>query len=437
MQNKIKTIAHLSDIHIRKLHRLVEYREVFKRLYKKLREIKPDLIYVGGDIVHGKLDTSPEETRLVASFFLKLTSITEVVLITGNHDVNLQNKSREDALSPIIDLVKKINPNIHYWKKSGRYTIRNIDFGVMSIFDIDKNGNQLTDKLPDPVHLDNEHKIALYHGPVDTIEVDSGFKMTTKHVTSRTFNGYDCVLLGDIHKRQQISTYNKDAQTPSAYYCGSLIQQGFAEVPSKGFLLWDVEKRKPQFIQIENDYGFKTITVDNGKILNSTTHNKPKGNIRIKYWNTTLEQIKDIQVELRKQYGNFNNKYKLLKQGSESFLLDQPILDFAFTSPPYFDWEQYDDDESQSYLKWSHLQDWKLGFLFTTLNNAYRGLKQGKYCAINVANTKHYPTFEDDTRECAEKVGFTWVKTYKLQLSSQEQGSKWEPVFLFQKRNNG
>ena len=140
-------------------------------------------------------------------------------------------------------------------------------------------------------------------------------------------------------------------------------------------------------------------------------------------------------VELRKQYGNFNNKYKLLKQGSESFLLDQPILDFAFTSPPYFDWEHYDDDdESQSYLKWSHIGDWKLGFLFVTLNNAYRGLKQGKYCAINVANTKNYPTFEDDTRECAEKVGFTWVKTYKLQLSSQEQGSKWEPVFLFQKK---
>ena len=48
-------------------------------------------------------------------------------------------------------------------------------------------------------------------------------------------------------------------------------------------------------------------------------------------------------------------------------------------------------------------------------------------------NSDH-TTFEDDTRECAEKVGFTWVKTYKLQLSSQEQGSKWEPVFLLQKR---
>ena len=33
--DKIKTIAHLADIHIRKLHRFVEYRDVFNRLYKK------------------------------------------------------------------------------------------------------------------------------------------------------------------------------------------------------------------------------------------------------------------------------------------------------------------------------------------------------------------------------------------------------------------
>ena len=26
---------------------------------------KPDIIYIGGDVVHGKLDTSPEETRMV------------------------------------------------------------------------------------------------------------------------------------------------------------------------------------------------------------------------------------------------------------------------------------------------------------------------------------------------------------------------------------
>ena len=48
MDKKIKKIAHLADIHIRKLHRFVEYRDVFDRLYKNLRKLKPDLIYIGG-----------------------------------------------------------------------------------------------------------------------------------------------------------------------------------------------------------------------------------------------------------------------------------------------------------------------------------------------------------------------------------------------------
>ena len=92
MDKKIKKIAHLADIHIRKLHRFVEYRDVFSRLYKKLEELKPDLIYIGGDVVHGKLDTSPEETRMVADFFLALCDIAPTIIIPGNHDCNLNNK---------------------------------------------------------------------------------------------------------------------------------------------------------------------------------------------------------------------------------------------------------------------------------------------------------------------------------------------------------
>ena len=52
------------------------------------------------------------------------------------------------------------------------------------------------------------------------------------------------------------------------------------------------------------------MTVKNGEIKNSTTHNKPfeltfmppKGRVKVKFWDTTLEQIKDIQIGLRKQY---------------------------------------------------------------------------------------------------------------------------------------
>ena len=292
----IKTIAHLADIHIRKLHRFVEYRKVFKQLYKQLRVVKPDLIYIGGDIVHGKLDTSPEEVRMVANFFLSLCKIAPTIVIPGNHDCNLNNKSREDTLSPIIDLVKKIDPHLHYWKKSGTYTYENVDFGVMSIYDRDKGGNQLTDGLPDPSKFTNEHKVALFHGGVDKHEYDNNFVVRDEHVKIETFDGYDVVLLGDIHKRQFLN----DDKTIG--YPGSLIQQNFGERPSHGFLLWDLETKKAEFHPVKNDYGFKIVNVESGVIQNKMNFVPIKGRVKIKYWDTTLEQIKDIQMDLRRQY---------------------------------------------------------------------------------------------------------------------------------------
>jgi len=299
----IKTIAHLADIHIRKLHRFVEYRQVFKNLYKQLKDLKPDAIFIGGDVVHGKLDTSPEEVRMVANFFLELSKIAPTIVIPGNHDCNLNNKSREDTLSPIVDLVKKITPNLHYWKKTGVYTMDNVDFAHLSIFDIDKEGKQRTDTMPSPDNHREQTKIALFHGGVDKHFYDNGFQVQDDRVTNDTFDGYDMVLLGDIHKRQFLN------EEETIAYPGSLIQQNYSEEPSHGFLLWDVEKRKATYHEVENDYGYKILRVEKGEIQNSTTGNPyeltfmpPKGRVKIKFWDTTLEQIKDIQIGLRKQY---------------------------------------------------------------------------------------------------------------------------------------
>ena len=298
----IKTIAHLADIHIRKLHRFVEYRQVFKNLYKQLKKLKPDAIYIGGDVVHGKLDTSPEEVRMVANFFLELCKIAPTIIIPGNHDCNLNNKSREDTLSPIVDLVQKITPNLHYWKKTGVYNMDNVDFAHLSIFDIDKEGKQRIDTMPNPKDLKNT-SIALFHGGVDKHFYDNGFQVQDDRVTNDTFAGYDMVMLGDIHKRQFLN------EEETIAYPGSLIQQNYSEEPSHGFLLWDVEKRKATYHQVKNDYGYKILNVEDGKILNSTTGKPfeltfmpPKGRVKIKFTNTTLEQIKDIQIGLRKQY---------------------------------------------------------------------------------------------------------------------------------------
>ena len=45
-------IAHVSDIHVRKLKYHKEYRAVFEQLYEKLKEEKPDIIVNTGDTFH-------------------------------------------------------------------------------------------------------------------------------------------------------------------------------------------------------------------------------------------------------------------------------------------------------------------------------------------------------------------------------------------------
>ena len=129
-----------------------------------------------------------------------------------------------------------------------------------------------------------------------------------------------------------------------------------------------------------------------------------------------LEQIRD-------QYGHKDKSYKLLRQGSETYIPMQNSLDFVFTSPPYFGWEAYGDEPEQSSIKFSTSDMWKEKFLKQTIANAYTGLKPGKYLALNVANTKQYKTFEEDTVDLAKQVGFEHTDTWWLSLSTQQGGS--------------
>ena len=137
--------------------------------------------------------------------------------------------------------------------------------------------------------------------------------------------------------------------------------------------------------------------------------------------------------EIKEDFANPNNHYFLNKQGSETFVPKENSLDFAFTSPPYFNWEQYSEDEAQSFNQFSTNEDWNEGFLRKTIQNVKVGLKSGKYMGLNVANIKSHKTFEDDTVRLAVEEGFEHTDTYKLQLSSQESGAKYEPVFIFRK----
>ena len=112
----IEKIIHVSDIHIRNFKRHDEYSIVFERFYdhcKKTIENTPNtIIYVAGDVVHAKTDMSPELIVHVRDFLKSVADLAPTILIAGNHDCNLNNKTRLDALSPIVNSID--NKNLMY-----------------------------------------------------------------------------------------------------------------------------------------------------------------------------------------------------------------------------------------------------------------------------------------------------------------------------------
>src|SRR5690606_2969180 len=135
-QGNVRKIYHMADIHIRLTNeRNAEYKQVFERVYSVCRkDSEKSLIVICGDILHYKNELSPECVDLTIDFMKSLASITDVILIMGNHDGNLSNKTRLDSLTPLI---KEINSpyKIHYLLHSGVYQYQNIFFGVSSLFD--------------------------------------------------------------------------------------------------------------------------------------------------------------------------------------------------------------------------------------------------------------------------------------------------------------
>jgi DNA repair exonuclease SbcCD ATPase subunit len=290
----VKTIIHLADIHIRLFKRHQEYDQVFKTLYGLLdkRDLSESVIVVAGDIVHAKTDMSPEMVRVASEFLKSLADKSDTVIIAGNHDLNLANPHRLDALTPIVDNLG--HERLHYFRESGIYDFADVQFAVHSVI-----GDQAG--WPAPSEMDSRPKIALYHAPVNKAQTDVGYSVTSK-VTVETFNGYDMVMLGDIHKMQILQ--QKAPGLPEIAYAGSLIQQNHGEsLDNHGFFVWDVAKSSiAEYVEVPNDYGYCTITIDS-KTMPSTAHLPKNARLRVFVGDVDASFVKKAIATIRKKHG--------------------------------------------------------------------------------------------------------------------------------------
>ena len=233
--------AHISDTHIKNLKYHYEYRIIFDQLYKKLREEEVDYIVHCGDIAHTKTQISPEFVEMCSEFFRNLAEIAPTYIILGNHDGNLKNSSRQDALTPIVDALNL--PELHLLKESGETHIDDqFCLNVLSVFDRE---NWVKPSDPDKIN------IALYHGSISNCKTDMDWVMRNGEDTITIFDDHDFSMLGDIHRRQYLDNDGR------VWYAGSTVQQNHGETNDKGILIWD--------IQSKDDWNIEPVVLKNPK----------------------------------------------------------------------------------------------------------------------------------------------------------------------------
>jgi len=241
--------AHISDTHIRNYKYQKEYKEVFNQLYDTLRKEDVDYIVHTGDIAHTKTQISPEFVELASDFLSNLADIAPTYVILGNHDGNLKNSARQDALTPIVQNLN--HQNLHLFKGYERIELpNNVALHALCVFDDQKNWNLTPDE--------GFTNIALYHGCVRGSETDIGWVLEGE-ITLETFKNFDYGFFGDIHKTNQALDDHGRVRYP-----GSTIQQNFGESNDKGFLLWDVQDKENftcKHIKLQNPKPFITINL--------------------------------------------------------------------------------------------------------------------------------------------------------------------------------
>jgi hypothetical protein len=173
------------------------------------------------------------------------------------------------------------------------------------------------------------------------------------------------------------------------------------------------------------------------------------------FYNTKSSRIKGFWPQ--------TNTYEMFCTGSEMMQFEPAFqkykgkISVAGTSSPYFNREQYSEEDTQSYKKFSSYDLWRDGFLRPTLETIMEWLRPGGYVWWNTANLKvgkNFLPLEEDSYKILTELGAKHLITWKMCMNPMpgagrrnEDGEstfknhckvngklvKYEPIMVFRK----
>ncbi len=267
---------------------------MFENLFTLLRGFESiqkgeALILLTGDLFHNKHKLEPHGIRIAVRLLQGLAAIAPTIVIRGNHDYRQDAPHELDLISAIVSYDI---PNLTYMDETGAFEIENVGFGLVAIQDtlLYAATSGMVEELPPFPSVSGfssevTHKVALFHGSVVHAKLQNGMTCEGHGYPLEWFNGYDLVLLGDIHLQQVhrakvvegsgggvrgggVCRKTYATQKGTWAYPGSLLQQDFGEgLFGHGLLHWDLAKGEVSEYHVNNPYGFLTLQVREGVVL--------------------------------------------------------------------------------------------------------------------------------------------------------------------------
>lgn len=127
-----KSISY-DDLKDKKIVFLSDYHEALclkEKIIHKIRDLKPDLILVGGDMVNGK--SEKEDTSPASDLLNSISKVAPVLYALGNHDDNMKSNFY-DTSDLWAEYVSRLNPEIKFLENEsvslfgGALTVHGLD----------------------------------------------------------------------------------------------------------------------------------------------------------------------------------------------------------------------------------------------------------------------------------------------------------------------
>ena len=169
-----------------------------------------------------------------------------------------------------------------------------------------------------------------------------------------------------------------------------------------------------------------------------------------KLYGYTPGELSDVEVNGKTVQQYRSDLVRITCCGSEEFCPEDlhGKVDFAFSSPPYFDLEDYasgdEGYENQSHVKFPGRDGWLHGFLKQTADNVFKMIKPGGWVGLNLADFRD-TEITGEACKVFESAGFKYMpdQNYEMRISVRtgnrnvdklaDKTHKTESIFIFHK----